>query len=116
MDIKSSKPSASAGWIAPDGKFYACAWYQHDSLGTNLMVQFGYATIEEWERNWVRLKYDPMTRAAPFVETGGSEQKPITQAQLNTLYDILSAFLQAGIDVANLRESIQFARIRTPKR
>ena len=115
-DIKYSKPAASAGWIAPDGRFYSCAWYQHESLGQNLMQQFGYHSIEEWERNWVRLKYDPVTRAAPFIENDGIDENPITQAQLNTLYDVFTAFLLAGVDVAHLREYIQRANVRMPKR
>ena len=111
-DIRHSKPVASAGWIGPDGKFYTCAWYQHDALGHNLMAQFGYRTVEAWERDWLRLKYDPATRAAPFVEQKGLEDTSVTQAQLNTLYDVFTAFLLRGIDVTNLREYIQRAKVR----
>jgi hypothetical protein len=110
--IKHSKPAARAGWIAPDGKFYACAWYQHESLGANLMLQFGYRSVEEWERNWLRLKYDPATRAAPFIERGAADDYSVTQAQFNTLHDIFTAFFLSGIDVVNLREFIQRARVR----
>jgi hypothetical protein len=115
-DIKHSKPTAGAGWIAPDGKFYSCAWYQHDSLGSNLMQQFGYKDVESWERDWLRLKYDPTTRSAPFVERKGFDEYTITQAQLTTLYDVLAAFLLSGIEVNPLREYIQRARIRDARR
>jgi hypothetical protein len=114
--IKHSKPAARAGWIAPDGKFYPCAWYQHESLGQNLMVQFGYNTIERWEQDWLRLKYDPATRAAPFIERTGFDAYSVTQAQFNTLHDIFTAFLLGGIDVANLKEYIQRARVRETRR
>src|SRR5215469_2265947 len=112
MEIKRARPSARAGWIGPNGAFYTCAWYQHDSLAQNLMAQFGYATIEAWERDWLRLKHDPVARTMPFIENTGFAEYYVTQAQLNTLYDILGAFLIAGIDVSKLREYISFAKIR----
>lgn len=112
MEIKRVRPCARAGWIGPDGAFYTCAWYQHDALAQNLMTQFGYATIEAWERDWLRLKYDPATRTMPFIEYSGFAEYSVTQAQLNTLYDILGAFLIAGIDVSNLRDYISFAKVR----
>ena len=112
MDIKRARPSACAGWIAPNGAFYTCAWYQHDAVAQSLMTQFGYATLEAWERDWLRLKYDPAARTMPFIETTGFAEYSITQAQLNTLYDILGAFLIAGADVSKLRDYISFAKIR----
>jgi len=115
--IKHSKPAAQAGWIAPDGKFYPCAWYQHDSLGHNLMVQFGYHSAEEWERDWLRLKYDPATRAAPFVERKGIQDAyVVTQAQFNALHDVLAAFLLRGIDVTSLKDYIQRVKVGDPRR
>ena len=115
MVIKRARPSARAGWIGPDGAFYTCAWYQHDSLAQSLMSQFGYATMEAWERDWLRLKYDPVTRTTPFIERSGFAEYTITQSQLNTLYDVLGAFLIAGIDVSKLREYISFAKVRDRK-
>jgi len=114
--IKHSKPDARAGWISPEGKFYACAWYQHESLGQNLMLEFGYKSVEDWERDWLRLKYDPATRAAPFIERGGFDRYSVTQGQFNTLHDIFTAFLLGGIDVGNLKEYIQRARVRDGRR
>ena len=110
--IKRSRPSARAGWIGPDGSFYTCAWYQHDALAQNLMAQFGYRTIEAWERDWLRLKHDPATRSSPFIETKGFAEYSVTQAQLITLYDIMGAFLIAGIDVSSLRQFVSFAKVR----
>jgi hypothetical protein len=117
--IKHSKPGARAGWIAPDGKFYPCAWYQHESLGQNLMLQFGYDSVERWEQDWLRLKYDPTTRAAPFIERGSMDDADaysVTQAQFNTLHDILTAFLLGGIEAGNLKAFIQRARVREARR
>jgi hypothetical protein len=113
--IKHSKPAARACWIAPDGKFYPCAWYQHDSLGQNLMLQFGYESNEKFEMDWLRLKYDPTTRAAPFVERSGladADAYSVTQAQFNTMHDVLSAFLLGGVDVGHLKAYIQRVRVR----
>ena len=115
MEIKRARPSARAGWIGPDGSFFTCMWYQHDSLAQSLMAQFGYATVEAWERDWLRLKYDPATRTAPFIEYDGFAEYSVTQPQLNALYDILGAFLIAGVDVSKLREYISFAKVRERK-
>jgi hypothetical protein len=115
--IKHSKPDARAGWISPEGKFYPCAWFLHDSLGQNLMVEFGYSKVEDLERDWLRLKYDPTTRAAPFIERGGHDDAySVTQGQFNALHDLLAAFLMSGINVASLKDYIQRARVRDPKR
>jgi hypothetical protein len=114
-NIKHSKPAARAGWIAPDGKFYPCAWYQHDSLGQNLMLESGCSDFQQWERDWLRLKYDPTTRAAPFIERSGGDEFSVTQAQFNALHDIFTAFYLSGIDVGSLKAYIQRAKIRDAK-
>jgi hypothetical protein len=80
------------------------------------MLEFGYKTFEQWESEWLRLKYDPIARSAPFIEPEGQSEYSITQAQLNALHDLFTAFLFAGIDIAKLRDYIQFARVKDRRR
>ena len=83
------------------------------------MLQFGYDSVERWEREWLRLKYDPTTRAAPFIERGGMDDDDaysVTQSQFNTLHDVLTAFLLGGIEAGALKTFIQRARVREGRR
>jgi hypothetical protein len=83
------------------------------------MLQFGYDSVERWEQEWLRLKYDPTTRAAPFIERGAMDDDAaysVTQAQFNTLHDILTAFLLGRIEAGALKTFILQARVREARR
>jgi hypothetical protein len=72
----------SAGWIAPDGKWFTCRGWEHDSLAKNLAAIHydslsGVLKLEEM--GWLRVYDDGLVANRPVR----------TQAQLDTLHDLL---------------------------
>lgn len=57
--LKSNKPTYSAGWISPKGKFYPCAYGHHRGLSKKISANI-YDTIEDTERvleknGWIKI-------------------------------------------------------------
>ena len=95
----------SAAWIAPDGMFYPCRYNEHDSLATRLSVWFydvlsGTALLEE--KRWIRLE------TSGAINYLGKYKNRLTQAQMNTLSDLLlvssAAFAHSINDELELAE------------
>jgi len=73
----------SEGWLAPDGKFFPCRSWEHDSTAFHV-YRYVYdkapsssAVSEMEQRGWVRI-YANVFR----------NKKELTQAQLDTLWDL----------------------------
>ena len=70
-------------WIAPDGTCYTCPPYVHDSLARKLTVVL-YGNMEGTKylesQGWIRLS-----------EGIGGREKPPTQAQADTIFQIVQA-------------------------
>jgi len=76
--------SQSSGWLSPDGKFYPCDYYQHDSFARSLAAIY-YISLEGTKAlelcGWIRIYDDG--------NVGHLEINP-TQKQIDTVQDILS--------------------------
>ena len=72
--------TTDSGWLSPDGKFYPCAWMQHDPIVFALGLEV--AAVEKG--GWIRM-------SVSFVELGGSPfgqpEKPPTQKQIDMIFD-----------------------------
>ena len=73
----------SPGWLAPDGRFFPCRSWEHDSMA-HYLYRFVYgempetsATVAFERRGWVRVYEDVF-----------SQKQDLTQPQLNTLWDL----------------------------
>ena len=82
---KKSKPFISGGWISPDGDFYPCKYFEHDSLATALShiyypesTSHGVYSLDT--KGWIHL-------SAEGYPLGN---KP-TQKQLDILFDIANS-------------------------
>ncbi len=83
----------SPGWIAPNGRFFPCSWYEHDACADDLAQKFypdesqrktGTQIFEE--RLWVRLMDNGTFRVGADLRT----LPGITQAQRDTLFDLVT--------------------------
>lgn len=78
-----AEPRLSPGWIAPDGTFWPCEYWQHDLVAEQVYPEDG--TLRFERERWVRL-HDNGT-----FKVGGDSglvEPRVTQAQLDTLFDI----------------------------
>jgi hypothetical protein len=96
-------PCAAPGWLAPDGRFYACRWLEHDRLGYRLAAAHygdpcGPLTLEQ--RGWLRVQHDGTIVRLP------SARLP-SQAQLDVLFTLLE--VSQGVYRANIREQLELA-------
>jgi hypothetical protein len=76
----------SGGWLAPDGKFYPCGYMEHLGEAYRLALVLhndddGEKTLEE--KGWAKILDTGITFLLTF------ERKGYTQAQINTLGDLL---------------------------
>jgi hypothetical protein len=74
----------SAGWISPEGRFYPCKSWEHDSFAIDLAITiygFNNGTKCLEEKGWIRL----MNSGYPACNLKHSIP---TQSQLDTLWDI----------------------------
>lgn len=84
----------SPGWVAPNGRFFPCAAYEHDTMAEELAVKYyphearrktGTHIFEE--KHWVRLLLDGTFHAGPDLKS----VPRITQAQRDRLFDLAMA-------------------------
>ena len=75
--------AGTGGWIAPGGRFYAAAQYQHIRVGRELR-RTGDGPTEPWDMRdgWVMVRADGEALALP---------DRVTQPQLDMLADVLLA-------------------------
>lgn len=77
--IAPSEIKQSAGWIAPDGKWFACSGNEHDEIAESLRQQYGIEAVTLEVAGWIR------------VQTGGAlssrerVSEVLTQKQAETL-------------------------------
>ena len=75
-----SIPCRTAGWIAPDGRLYACQGFEHNTLGAHLALvhhgEQGFAFRLE-TRGWLKLWWTG--------QVGWEQAEHVTPAQLDTL-------------------------------
>lgn len=81
----------SAGWLAPDGKFYPCRYMEHLSEAYRLALvhyndQDGEETLEE--KGWAKIFSDGIIILLKHIRSFDKDEK-YTQAQINTLGDLL---------------------------
>ena len=98
-------PHPAPAWIAPDGRFYACRWLEHDRLGYRLAAACygdpcGPLTLER--RGWLRVQHDGTIIRSP------SARLP-SQPQLDVLFTLGQA--SEGTYRANIREELKLACI-----
>jgi len=85
--IKPQPVRKFSGWIAPDGKYYPCDSWCHDSTGYILARQYygEDGSIYSLEQNhWIRLYKDGV--AAMINHT--MRNRPVSQKQMDTLQDL----------------------------
>ena len=96
-------PHPSAAWVAPDGRFFACRWLEHDRLGYRLAAAYyadpcGPLALEQ--RGWLRVQHDGTIVRAPSVRAP-------SQPQLDVLFTLVE--LAKGAYRANIREELELA-------
>jgi hypothetical protein len=69
---------AKTGWLSPDGKLYACQYYEHVSLADR-MEDAGLSRGDIEDEGWLKLQRGDWT--------SWNIRKPVTQKQYDTLYD-----------------------------
>lgn len=83
----------SPGWIAPNGRFFACTWYEHDTRADELARKYypdesrrksGTQIFEE--KYWVRLMHNGSFHVGADLQAAPK----ITQAQRDTLFDLIT--------------------------
>jgi hypothetical protein len=86
---------ASAGWLAPNGDFYACSPWEHNDAAFTLALQIydheyfnhrGSAVHMLEEKGWVRLYNDGSFSIGRMIDDGIPNR--LTQKQLDALFDI----------------------------
>jgi hypothetical protein len=78
---KKSPPIFSAGWVAPDGSFYPCESWGHDSLAERLSANH-YKSLDG-----VRC-LEPAGWCRVYLNGIVGNEKTETQAQIDTLFDL----------------------------
>ena len=93
LSFPARKFHQSPGWIAPNGRFFPCPWYEHDSHAEELARKYypdearrksGTQIFEE--KRWVRLLENGSFRVGPDLQS----VPRITQAQRDTLFDLVT--------------------------
>lgn len=82
-------PWSDQGWLAPNGKFWGCQFYQHDDIAYSLLRKSP-ATLED--EGWIRVHADT------FITKESSRR--ITKRQINTLFEL--GFID--VDMLRLRD------------
>ena len=86
-------PHQSPGWIAPNGRYFPCAWYEHDTRAQQLAENYypdearrksGTQIFEE--KKWVRLLDNGTFHVGPDLRA----VPRITQAQRDMLFDLIT--------------------------
>ena len=87
---KPSKPIESAGWLAPDGKFYPCHYMEHDAIAEGLAAQT-YNSLEGVRlletKGWARVGEEGLI-AQRHGDRDTEMKLQLTQAQLDTMFDL----------------------------
>ena len=100
-------PRPVPAWLAPDGRFYACRWLEHDRLSYRLSAQHygnagGTRVLET--RGWLRIQRDGTVVRAP------STRSELSQPQLDVLFSL--AQLAEGDYRDNIHDELVLARLR----
>ena len=100
-------PRPVPAWLAPDGRFYACRWLEHDRLSHRLSAALyddpsGTRLLER--RGWVRIQRDGTIIRAPLASTD------LSQPQLDVLFSL--AQVASGEYRANIEAELELARVR----
>lgn len=100
-------PHQSPGWLAPDGKFYPCAWYEHDGYARRLAAIY-YSSLDSTRelerRGWLR------------ILTGGvvgniDHDAGVTQAQYDALFDMTQSFTREPDFRDRLKDTMKFLKV-----
>ncbi len=87
------KLSQTPGWIAPNGRFFPCSWYEHDTHAEELAKKYypdeanrksGTQIFEE--KRWIRL----LSNGSFHVSLDPQAVPRITQAQRDILFDLVT--------------------------
>lgn len=103
-----AKMEPSGGWLSPEGKFYPCQYGQHAELASIIGAHlFGelFGTYDLLRRGWAHI-YD--NGIIPAKQFGVDLQ--LTQAQLDTLFDLSQLPGAAEDYVRGLRQMLEIAR------
>jgi hypothetical protein len=104
-NIPESYIEQSGGWLAPDGKFFPCSYYQHDGFARSLAAIYynslGGTRVLELN-NWIRVYDDGNVGVEDY-----SGFLP-TQKQIDTLYEILSSISRDEEYGKTLKENFDF--------
>ncbi len=93
LSFPARKYSQSPGWIAPNGRFFPCPWYEHDSHAEELARRYypdearrksGTQIFEE--KRWVRLLDNGSFRVGADLKA----VPRITQSQRDALFDLVT--------------------------
>jgi hypothetical protein len=84
--IKPSPLSFSAGWLAPDGRWFPCHPHQHDAIGIYLAKQERLRYNDLTEHDWVRVYQDGI------FYIGFLRNVVLTQKQINALDQLAEIF------------------------
>jgi len=98
---KKATPFESAGWISPEGDFYPCNYFEHDSVGRHLAVLCykSFDGVQELEKyKWIRV-YDSGIMDIDYNFA--------TQKQLDTMYDLAKASKIDGKYNENVHGTLQ---------
>jgi hypothetical protein len=98
-------PRPTPAWVAPDGRFYACRWLEHDRLGYRLAAAYygdprGPRALEE--HAWLRVQHDGTIVHLP------SARHP-SQPQLDVLFALVQ--VSEGVYRANVRDELELVRV-----
>ena len=99
-------PAPTPAWLAPDGRFYACRWLEHDRLSYRLAAAY-YADprgTQALERHgWLRVQRDGTIVRPPLT------WRELTQPQLDVLFTLVE--VSRGDYHANIRDELELARL-----
>jgi hypothetical protein len=101
------RPRPVPAWLAPDGRFYACRWLEHDRLSYRLSAHhYGNAagTRALESLGWLRIQRDGTIVRAP------STRSELTQPQLDVLFSL--AQVAEGDYRDNIHDGLELVRLR----
>ena len=106
-NVPESFVQQSAGWLAPDGKFFPCLYYEHDSFARHLAVIYydtlgSNATRVLELNNWIRIYDNGHTGVADY----GSFVP--TKKQMKTMEDIITSFCRDEEYCNTLKENLEW--------
>jgi hypothetical protein len=84
-------PEQSAGWLAPDGRFYTCHYAQHTRMADRITAILynsmdGDVILER--KGWLRIEDDGSTQFSNSFSRGGARATEAQEATLNRLASV----------------------------